>query len=273
MLCHLLGIETAQLLRVLQHGSAKSDVLTPFSTDSNMGVMQPSKSTLGVWKGFLEVVCGHARDSRFSYTLPRTAIASIATLSGELESTSAERAAPQEPSSKNQDSPGTDPDDVKRGDKVLVVGLGLMGIGIAKQLSKQVETLGSDIDESRTKAFAEGGGKVCENIQEDCREVAFVVVVVESEEQIHEALFDGDKAIAKNLKDDATIVIHSTVSPGHASRVQERLSQVNPDVVVLDAPMSGTPAKAGEGKILVCHVKNPPHNSDTDMSTGHPRWY
>jgi 3-hydroxyisobutyrate dehydrogenase-like beta-hydroxyacid dehydrogenase len=251
MVCHLLKIDKSQLLRVLHHGSAKSDVLTPFSTDSSKGVMLPSKSTLDNWQGLLEVVCTHASDSGFSHTLPRTAIASIATLSGELKSVSAEHAAPQEPSSKAEDSPETSPDDVKEGDKVLVIGLGLMGIGIAKQLSKHVDTLGYDIDESRTKEFAKDGGRVCENVQEDCREAAFVVVVVESEEQIHEALFDGPEALSENLKDDATIIIHSTVSPGHASKVQERFSKNKPEVVVLDAPMSGTPTKAEQGQILV----------------------
>jgi 3-hydroxyisobutyrate dehydrogenase-like beta-hydroxyacid dehydrogenase len=48
------------------------------------------------------------------------------------------------------------------------------------------------------------------------------------------------------------------VSPDHASKVQERFSQVKPDVVVLDAPMSGTPTKAEEGKILVWLLSNSP---------------
>lgn len=64
-------------------------------------------------------------------------------------------------------------------------------------------------------------------------------------------MFDGPYPISKHLREGATIIIHSTVPSDCATKAQERLAQIERDIVVMDAPMSGAPSKASDGELLV----------------------
>jgi 3-hydroxyisobutyrate dehydrogenase-like beta-hydroxyacid dehydrogenase len=265
VVCDSLGIDKSAFLEVILHGSAMSNTLKVFLTESGQGNFFPNQPMLDHWTAFLQAMCVRAKATGLPYSLPQVALASIATLTSEMsliaptESNGSASLSDEENSGKKDVLQRQAP-----GEKVLVVGLGLMGIGIEKRLAQATCTLGYDIDSSKRQVLEDCGGQWCDDIQSDCQDVMAVVIVVESAQQVNEVLFDGPSPISQHLRADATIIIHSTVPSDCAIEIQKRLEQIKSGLVVMDAPMSGAPSKASQGELLV--------SADPFLANLHPQF-
>jgi putative dehydrogenase len=133
--------------------------------------------------------------------------------------------------------------------KVAVIGLGSMGMGIAQSLLRGgFEVIGCDVNADALEQFRQAGGATAGtpgDIDADCQ---ILVCVVVSAAQAEDVLF-GPNGVAAKLQPGALFVACSTVSPDFAVRTAERLTSQG--VLYLDAPISGGAAKAATGKLSI----------------------
>lgn len=135
--------------------------------------------------------------------------------------------------------------------RVCVIGLGSMGMGVARScLNAGLRTSGIDLaPERRSELLAAGAATVAASAAElpDCGFDAVVVLVVNGQ-QVRDALF-GPNGIAKRLKSGAAVMVSSTQSADDAKAVGRDLAALG--LLMLDAPVSGGPAKAAAGEMTV----------------------
>ena len=130
--------------------------------------------------------------------------------------------------------------------KVLVIGLGSMGYGIASSLIKHGhEVYGLDKDKNHTDRLQKAGGKN-EELSKICKIVDVVVIVVLNSIQTEQILF-GKHGIVEQLNKETLIIVCTTVSPQFAREMAERCNQYN--IHYLDAPMSGGSIKSENGQL------------------------
>ncbi|RUR33183.1 L-threonate dehydrogenase [Vreelandella nanhaiensis] len=129
-----------------------------------------------------------------------------------------------------------------------VIGLGAMGMGIARSLSQTgLDVVGCDIsDEARASFVASGGCSVATPAELSHCDVVLVVVV--NGNQVEQVLF-GDQGVAAHLAPDSLIIQCATIAPSQARTLSERLAAAN--LLMLDAPISGGAAKAKSGELSV----------------------
>jgi putative dehydrogenase len=139
-----------------------------------------------------------------------------------------------------------------------VVGLGAMGLGMAKSLRRadylvHVFDLRSEV----SQAFAAEGGVACSSPAEVSASCDSVISVVVNAAQTEAVLF-GEGGAAAAMKAGSAFVMCSTVDPGFSIALEKRLAERS--ILYLDAPISGGAAKAAKGEI-------------TMMTSGHPDAY
>ncbi|HET9128283.1 MAG TPA: NAD(P)-dependent oxidoreductase [Propionibacteriaceae bacterium] len=130
---------------------------------------------------------------------------------------------------------------------VAVLGLGAMGLPMARHLSATFPVSAYDIDPSRAAAAADVA-RVCSTAREAATHATVALVAVRNEEQLLDLLW-GDAGIAPALGDGAVVLLTSTVGIEAVRAVAARLAADN--VHLVDAPVSGGPARAGTGDLLV----------------------
>ena len=133
--------------------------------------------------------------------------------------------------------------------KIGVVGLGDMGIGLARNLLKnKFEVTGFDIREDRQKEFVQSGGKLAV----DCREVAdksdAVFVMVLNGQQVKEVVL-GENGLLEGLKPGATVIITATINPSEVKELEEPLS--GKGINLIDTPVSGGKSGADSGTLTM----------------------
>lgn len=133
--------------------------------------------------------------------------------------------------------------------KVGIVGLGDMGIGMAKNLLKQgFELTGYDLREERLKELAQLGGKPAAN----CREVAensdTVFVMVLNGQQVKQVVL-GETGLLKGLKSGATIIVSATINPSEVKELEKPVHEKG--INLIDTPVSGGKSGAENGTLTL----------------------
>jgi 3-hydroxyisobutyrate dehydrogenase len=131
---------------------------------------------------------------------------------------------------------------------VAVIGLGAMGLPMARRIASALPVSAFDIDAAR-RALATGDG-VGEALSpaDAGRDADVVLLAVRDQGQLDDALFGPDGA-ATTMHPGAVVVITSTVGPGVVRATATRLAAR--DLLLVDAPVSGGPARAGVGDLLI----------------------
>ena len=130
--------------------------------------------------------------------------------------------------------------------KIGVVGLGNMGMGIAKNLIKnKFDTTGFDLRNSCLKELKDSGGNVAssvENIGEIC-DAVFIMVM--NGNQVKDVV----AKLSPGLKDDGTIIVTATITPEEIRSAYEIAKKNN--IKMIDSPVSGGLQGAHEGTLTL----------------------
>ena len=130
--------------------------------------------------------------------------------------------------------------------KVGVIGLGNMGMGMAKNLIKSgFSVIGFDLDDKRLQKLKENGGSTATSTVQVGEETDAVFVMVMNGEQVKAVVAD----LATGLKDRGTIILTATITPEEA---REAYSIADLEgVAMLDSPVSGGMDGAHNGTLTL----------------------
>jgi len=130
--------------------------------------------------------------------------------------------------------------------KVGVIGLGNMGMGMAKNLIKSgFSVIGFDLDDKRLRKLKENGGSTATSTVQIGEETDAVFVMVMNGKQVKAVVAD----LATGLKDQGTIILTATITPEEA---REAYSIADLEgVVMLDSPVSGGMDGAHNGTLTL----------------------
>lgn len=133
--------------------------------------------------------------------------------------------------------------------KVAVIGLGSMGMGIAKSLvAKGFAVAGVDPEVSRRQEFERAGGQSFSQADRAATGADAAVVAVVNAAQTNTALFDENGAIAQ-IKPAGCVISCATMAPSDARSLAARCAEAG--IHYLDAPLSGGAAKARSGELTI----------------------
>ncbi len=132
---------------------------------------------------------------------------------------------------------------------VGVIGLGSMGMGVARTLlQKGFDTHAFDVRPDALKAFAKDGGIAHQSPAELGARVGVLIILVVNADQTSAVLFGKDGA-AGALSKGAVVVSSATVAPEFAIDLGERLESKG--LLMIDAPVSGGAARAAKGELSI----------------------
>lgn len=129
-----------------------------------------------------------------------------------------------------------------------VIGLGAMGLPMARRLAGHLPVTVYDIAADRRATLAVAGARGATSPAEAARDADVVVLAVRDQAQVEGALF-GEHGAAEALRPGTVVVLTSTVGPEAARATAERLAERG--VLTVDAPVSGGPVRAGDGDLLI----------------------
>ena len=130
--------------------------------------------------------------------------------------------------------------------KVGVIGLGNMGMGMAKNLIKSgFSVIGFDLDAKRLLKLKENGGSTATSTVQVGEETDAVFVMVMNGEQVKAVVSD----LVTVLKDRGTIILTATITPEEA-REAYAIADIE-GVAMLDSPVSGGMDGAHNGTLTL----------------------
>ena len=130
--------------------------------------------------------------------------------------------------------------------KVGVIGLGNMGMGMAKNLIKSgFSVIGFDLDAKRLLKLKENGGSTATSTVQVGEETDAVFVMVMNGEQVKAVVSD----LVTVLKDRGTIILTATITPEEA-REAYSIADIE-GVAMLDSPVSGGMDGAHNGTLTL----------------------
>jgi 3-hydroxyisobutyrate dehydrogenase len=135
------------------------------------------------------------------------------------------------------------------GRNVGVIGLGAMGLGVARSLLRAgFSTHACDVRQEALESIAADGGVPFQTPATMARACDVVLVLVVNAEQAEAVLFGADGAVPA-LRPGAVVILSVTVPPDFAERLGTRLAERG--LLLLDAPVSGGAAKAAAGEMTI----------------------
>ncbi len=137
------------------------------------------------------------------------------------------------------------------GHTVGIVGLGSMGLGMAKNiLDSGISLKGYDIFEPARQSLSEAGGTAVDNVAKAAEDVDVFMLMVVNAAQAEDVIFGAGSAVSA-LKPGATVMLCSTVAPSESKALGNRVLAAG--LNYLDAPVSGGKVGAESGALtLMC---------------------
>jgi 3-hydroxyisobutyrate dehydrogenase len=136
-----------------------------------------------------------------------------------------------------------------------VIGVGAMGMGVAKRLIAQgFEVHTRDIRPEADAEARAAGAIVCASPKAVARACPVVLTLVVDAVQTESVVFGAD-GVAAGMAPGGVLVMCSTVSPGFSGPLAERLAPRG--IRALDAPVSGGPARAHDGTMSMMIAGEP----------------
>lgn len=135
---------------------------------------------------------------------------------------------------------------------VGVIGLGAMGLGIARSLLRAgFKVHACDVRPQVLEAFASEGGVACATPAELGSQCEVVVTVVVNAAQTETVLFgtEAQPGAVPSMKPGGVVLACATVSPAFAIELGKRVEAAG--LQMLDAPLSGGAARAASGEMTM----------------------
>ncbi|MBK8018065.1 MAG: NAD-binding protein [Betaproteobacteria bacterium] len=133
--------------------------------------------------------------------------------------------------------------------KVGVIGLGSMGMGVAKTLvSKGFEVHACDVRPEVVAGFVKDGGIAAATPGDLGAAVPIAIVLVVNADQTEQVLF-GPEGAVERMAPGSVVIASSTVAPEYAIGLGKRL--VDKGLLMIDAPVSGGAARAAKGEMTI----------------------
>jgi len=132
--------------------------------------------------------------------------------------------------------------------KVGFIGIGLMGLPMAKNLLKAgYELKAFNRTESKAEPLREFGGKISKSIKEVVSDNDVVITMLTDDNSVDAVM--NSQEFLDNLKVDATVIDMSSVKPTTATRHGNNLKSKN--INYLDSPVSGGTIGAEEASLAI----------------------
>ncbi|MCW6506626.1 L-threonate dehydrogenase [Lichenifustis flavocetrariae] len=137
------------------------------------------------------------------------------------------------------------------GPQSAVIGLGSMGLGMARSLLQAMPVVGFDRDVAAVERFIADGGRGAASVMEAAQGASILVLVVVNAAQTEAVLFGeaGTQGAAAQLAKGGVIISCATMAPDDARRLASRCAEHG--LHYLDAPISGGAARAASGELTV----------------------
>jgi putative dehydrogenase len=133
--------------------------------------------------------------------------------------------------------------------RVGIVGLGDMGIGLAKNVLKKGFALtGYDVRQDRREQLSELGGKAVTNCREVAENSEVVLVMVFNGDQVKEVIL-GKNGLLQGFRPGSTIIITATILPSEIQEVEQQV--ISKGVNLIDSPVSGGKSGAENGTLTL----------------------
>ncbi len=143
--------------------------------------------------------------------------------------------------------------------RIGVVGIGAMGLPIARNLQRRGHLVRvRDIDPAAVAAAAALGLEASDSPAALAEQSDVMVVVVVDAAQIDDVLFGAEGVVAARPRPGEArlaLLLCSTIAAEDTERFRDRLASHSIDV--LDAPISGGPARAGDGTMSMMLACDP----------------
>ena len=137
----------------------------------------------------------------------------------------------------------------KSSNAVGVIGLGSMGLGVARTLlGKGFRSMPTTCGRRCCRDFARKGGKACASPAEVGAKAPVVIVLVVNAEQTDEVLFGRNGAAARMAR-GSVVIASATVAPAFAEQLGAAAAQQG--IHMIDAPVSGGAARAATGQLSI----------------------
>ena len=132
---------------------------------------------------------------------------------------------------------------------VGVIGLGSMGLGVARSLVRAgFETHAFDVRPQVVASFAAEGGHAATSPAVLGAAVGLLIVLVVNADQTASVLF-GEDGAAATMSPGSVVITSATVAPEKAQEFGERLTSLG--LLHIDGPVSGGAAKAAAGQMSI----------------------
>jgi 3-hydroxyisobutyrate dehydrogenase len=131
---------------------------------------------------------------------------------------------------------------------VAVLGLGAMGLPLAARLAETNMVDGFDPDPARRDLASQQHVRVHQSARAAAAAADVIFVAVRNGQQLEQLLF-GDTGLSAVLRRGTIIVLTSTVGTGPIAPLVIQLAELG--VHLVDAPLSGGPARARAGDLLI----------------------
>jgi 3-hydroxyisobutyrate dehydrogenase len=134
--------------------------------------------------------------------------------------------------------------------RVAVLGTGIMGSAMARNLvSAGLGTTVWDRSPAATAPLAAAGALVAASPAEAVRDAGVVITMLPTAEVVRSVMFEG--GVVGALAEGVVWAQMGTIGVRETTGIAGRLGQVRPDVLFVDAPVSGSKGPAEAGQLLV----------------------
>jgi 3-hydroxyisobutyrate dehydrogenase len=134
--------------------------------------------------------------------------------------------------------------------EVAVLGTGIMGSAMARNLvAAGLRTTVWDRSPSATAALSEAGARAAASAGEAVRDARMVITMLPTADVVNSVIFDGGVAAA--FADGAVWAQMGTIGVTATTQIAGRLGELRPDVMFVDAPVSGSKGPAEAGQLLI----------------------
>lgn len=147
------------------------------------------------------------------------------------------------------------PSSIKSGASVGLVGLGVMGRGVAVNIIKSgFKLLGRDVNPESLTWLTSIGGHIAQTPVAMTSECDVIVSFVVNDAQTEDVLF-GEQGLAATMKPDSVFIACSTMPPKYVKDLSHRLAKLK--IHLVDAPVSGGKNGALNGTLTVMMAGDP----------------